>query len=130
MQISSLRKRSLRYLPPGIQKCLPYKQLGLYDAWAEVHNLHSCHKQAVPLGYTFGHSIHGPGDHNDRFSRRLDRIHVLDSPKGHFSAAFTSFLCRSDHKCVAVSCAPLVFHTQHPRFRRPTKFLENEDVAR
>ena len=57
------------------------QQLGLYDAWGEVHNLHSYYSQHVPPGYTYGHSIQDSDGTADRSRRRLDRIHVSDSLK-------------------------------------------------
>ena len=94
-----------------------------------MHNLHSCYSQDVPPGYTYGHSIQDSEGTSDRFRRRLDVIHVSDSSKGHLSTAFTSYLCRSDHKCVVVACAPPVFHTQHPRFRCLDVFLSNQETT-
>ena len=79
--------------------------------------------QGTPMGTRYNSD-----GSSDRSKRRLDHIHVFDSLKGHLLTAFTCYLCRSDHKCVVVTCAPPVFHTQHPRFRCPDEFLHNHVV--
>ena len=122
-------EKKLEILAARDAEVIALQQLGLYDAWGEVQNLHSCYSQDVPPGFTYGHSIQDSDNAPDRSKRRLHRIHASDSLKGHLSTAFTSCLCRSDHKCVVITCAPPVFHTQHPRFRCPDERLKDRDMV-
>ena len=84
-------EKKLEILGARDTKVSALQQLGLYDAWGEVHNLHSCYSQDVPPGFTYGHSIQDSDRAPDRSKRR---IHVCDSLKGHLSTAFTSYLRR------------------------------------
>ena len=103
-------------------------KMGLTDVWPEIHHASPDLRMSPPAGYTYGYQV-GDQAPSDRSLRRLDRIHVSNSLKGHFSTAFTSFLCRSDHKALVVSCEPPVFHTVYPRFRCSEDFLVDDSAT-
>ena len=103
-------------------------KMGLTDAWPEIHHASPDLRMSPPAGYTYGYQVGDPAP-SDRSLKRLDRIHVSNSLKGHLSTAFTSFLCRSDHKALVVSCKPPVFHAVYPRFRCSEDFFADDTAT-
>ena len=106
-------------------------QLGMFDAYLEVHNNPVDAKYEPHEGFTCGFGVHdsssSESDSDDERPphnlRQIDRIHVSKSLLPHLSEALTAFIAKVDHKAVPVSCMPTEFDLASCRFRCPTEIL-------